>query len=138
MSYTLRSKITDIDGGPLFRGGLLSFELLVDLLDGIEVVFRMEQLAALNAEGFGNDEGLAVHPVVEAQQGLEFLGREGVPVDDGFSGALEVGMSREKAFFDVRIHPAVHPPDALHEADGIPVEVEVDEAVGVLEVEAFR
>lgn len=35
------------------------------------------------------------------------------------------------------VHAAVHTPDALHEADGVPVEVVIDEPGGVLKVQAF-
>ena len=123
--------------GEFFRGGGLSFKAFVDFLDRVEVVVGAKQFAAFNAEGFGDDKGFVVHAVVEVEEGVEFVGRQEVPKDDFAAGSLEMGLGLAELFFDAGIEAAVDSADALHEADGIPVKIEVDEAVGVLEIEAF-
>ena len=123
--------------GEFFRGGGLSFEAFVDFLDRVEVVVRAKQFAAFNAEGFGDDEGFVVHAIVEVEESVEFIGRQEVPKDDFAAGALEMGLGLAELFFDGGIEAAVDSANALHETDRIPVEIEVDEAVGVLEIETF-
>lgn len=123
--------------GKFFGGGGFAFEAFVDFADGIEVVVGVEQFAAFDAEGSGDDKGFVVHAVVEVEEGFEFVGGQEVPEDDFAAGVFEVGSGLAELFFDGGIEAAVNSADALHEADGIPMEIEVDEAVGVLEVEAF-
>ena len=122
--------------GEFFRGGRLAFELFVDFANGIEVVVGAKQFAALNAKSLGDDKGFVVHPIVEMKEGFQFFGRQEVPKDD-FAAGLGLAALFFKLFFNGGIEAAVDSANALHETNGIPVEVEVNEAVGVLEVEAF-
>ena len=110
-----------------FGSGGFAFEAFVDFADGIEVVVGAKQFAAFDAEGSGDDEGFVVHAVVEVEEGVEFVGRQEVPKDDFAAGMFEVGLGLAELFFDAGIEAAVNSAYALHEADGIPVEIEVNE-----------
>lgn len=118
-----------------FGGGLLTLELFVNFLDRVEVVLGVEQFAALDAERLGDDERLFVDPVVEVQQGFQFVRRQEVPIHDGLAFGAQMRMGVQQPLLDVGTAAAVHAADALHKADGIPVQVEVDEPVGVLKVQ---
>ncbi len=56
-----------------------------------------------------------------------------------FSTALagQLGMRGDDLRFGGGIHPAIDAADTLHEPDGIPVQVVIDQPRGVLEVQAL-
>ena len=103
-----------------FGGGLLALELFVDFLDRVEIVLGAEQFAALDAERLGYDERLLVDPVVEVQQGFQFVRRQEISIHDGLASRAQMRMRVQQPLLDVGTAAAVHAADALHEADGIP------------------
>ena len=82
-------------------------------------------------------QGLVGDALVEAEEVVQFVGRQEVPVGDRAAQRLLIGMVGDELFLDARVQAAVHAADPLHEADRVPVQVVVDEPGGVLKVEAF-
>ena len=121
----------------LLGGCLLALVDVDEIPQGIEVVFRGEELAPLDAEDFRDAKGFVGDPLVELQKLVQVVGRKKIPIDDF---APEFGLLRmvgDEAFLDGGIHAAVHASDPLHEAHGVPVQVVVDQPGGILEVQAL-
>ena len=65
----------------LFASGL-ALVALVELAEGLVIVFGPQQFAALDSESLGDLQRLLGHSLIEAQEFVEFIGRQEVPVDD--------------------------------------------------------
>lgn len=63
--------------------------------------------------------------------------RQEVPVGDGAADCFLFGVIGEYRGLRIRIHTTVHTANALHQADRIPMYVIVNQARGVLQVQAF-
>ena len=111
---------------------------VVELLQCRVVVLGGQKLLALDAERLRDQERLAGHGLVQREDLVELSRGEEVPEADFPPGVLEFRVIRTESFLGLRIHPAVDTADALHEPNGVPADVVVDEAGGVLEVQAFR
>ncbi len=75
------------------------------------------------------------HPLVEAEDVVQFVGRQKVPQAYGAPHLCQFGVVSDHLGFDFGIEAAVHAADALHQAHRVPVQVVVDDAGGVLQVE---
>ena len=121
----------------VFEHGRLAFVGVVKVPQGFEFIVRAQQLAGFNAQRFGDQQGLFGDLFVEAQQLIQLARRQEVPVFDGAANGFDIGVVFDQFLFDFGVHAPVHPTNALHQSHGVPVQVVVDEARGVLQVQAF-
>ena len=78
---------------PEFFGvGLGAVVALVEFLHRIELLVGMQERAAFEAEGFGNGEDFVADALVDAEEVVEFVGREEVPEDDAAPVAALFGQ----------------------------------------------
>ena len=75
-------------------GARCALVLVIEVLEGLEVVLGPEQLLALDAEDLGDAQGLVRNLGEEAQQIVQFVGRQEIPVDDLCRGCPSVPDGR--------------------------------------------
>lgn len=120
-----------------FHGTLGAFVAFVEVLEVFVIVVLREEFFAFDAEGFGDAQRFSRDFAVEGEEFIEFSGWEKVVVADDLSAFDGFGVVECEGGFFFGIAAAINAADALHKADGVPVEVVVDEACGILKVEAF-
>ena len=121
----------------LFGGGGRALVGLVELFEGVVIVLGRQQLAPFDAKGLGNAQCFVSHPLVEAEDAVQLVGRQKVPQVHGAPHLGQFRMVGDHPRFDFGVEAAVHATDALHQPHRVPVQVIVDDAGGVLQVEAL-
>ena len=74
---------------------------------------------------------------VEREDRVQLVGRQEVPEAHLAAGRRDLRVVGDQPLLDLGVHAPVHAADALHQADGVPVDVVVDHPRGVLEVQTL-
>ena len=120
-----------------FEYGGLAFIAVVKVLQGGKVVFWPQKLFAFNAQCPGNEQCFAGHFFVQVEQLVQFTGWQEIPVFHRATDVFHIGMVLDQFFLNLGVHAPVHAANTLHQAHRVPVQVVVDQARGVLQVQAF-
>ena len=78
------------------------------------------------------------HPLVQAQQIVQFIGRQKVPIAHLAAQVGDFGMIGHQLRFGVGGEAAVDAANALHQPHRVPVQIVVDQQRRVLQIQAFR
>ena len=104
---------------------------------GVVGVVGAQHLAALDAESAGDQQRLALDLLGHLQDALDLVWGQEVSEPHRIPIGGRAGMVFGEASFNVGAHAAVDAADALHDPHRVPVQVVVDQAGGVLKVEAL-
>jgi hypothetical protein len=107
------------------------------VFQGFKVVFGPQQFLAFDAQRSGDEQGFVGDLLVQVQQLVQLAGGQKVPVLHGATDGFDIGVVLDELLLGLGVHAPVHPANALHQTHGVPVQVVVDEARGVLQVQAF-
>ena len=110
---------------------------MIEFLECVEVVLGSQELLAFDPERFRDQEGLLGDLGIEREDGVQLIGRKKIPEAHLATGGSEFRMVGDEPSLHLGVHAPVHATNALHEAHRVPVDVVVDHARGVLEVQAF-
>ncbi len=108
-----------------------------EVAERFEVIVGLQKLLSFDSEGARDPQRLVADSAVQSQEIIKFIGRKEVPERDRSTNVLLGRMVRKDALFGFFVHSPINTTNALHESDGVPVQVVVDQAGGVLEVQAF-